>query len=200
MKKVLLSILTLILSAAGFAATITISTPGFEFSPANPTINFGDTIVFDVGSIHTATEVASSTWSSNQPTPVTGFNFGPGSHELTGLSVGTHYFVCQNHVSSMFMKGTITVQAVSGIKTKTGESDLFKIFPNPAKDNIYFDVKDLDVKKITITDIEGKIVKEISLGKNSNKISILDLADGEYLFSVYTKKEEIFIKKFVKKN
>lgn len=199
MKKVLLSVLTLAFAVAGFAATITISSPGFSFSPANPTINSGDTIIFDVGSIHTATEVSFSTWNSNDPTPVTGFNFGPGTHELTGLSVGTHYFVCQNHVSSMGMKGTITVQAVSTVKTKTGESDLFKIFPNPAKDNIFFDAKDLDVKKITITDITGKIVKEVTPGKNSTKISILDLAEGEYLFSLYTKTDEVFMKKFIKK-
>lgn len=199
MKKVLLSVLSLIFYATGLAATITISTPGFEFSPANPTINFGDTIIFDVGSIHTATEVSSTTYGLNQGTPVTGFNFGPGTHELTGLSVGTHYYVCQNHVG-MGMKGIITVNAVSGVKTKTAESNLFKLFPNPAKDNIYFDVKDLDVKKITITDVEGKIVKDITPGKNTDKISILDLSNGEYIFSVYTKKEEVFIKKFVKKN
>ena len=200
MRYFIFSAIALVFSSPVFGTKITINTAGFIFNSADVTINLGDTISFNVGSGHTATEVSQDTWIANNPTPVSGaFNFGPGSEQqVLNLSLGVHFYVCQNHVGSMGMKGKITVQAVSGVKTKITDSNLLKIFPNPSKDYIFFEAKELDIKKIVLTSIDGKISKEIIPGKNTNKILINDLPNSVYLFSVYTMTDEVYEKEFVK--
>ncbi len=91
----------------------TISTTGSDtFSPATLTVDAGDVITFNVGSLHTATQVDKAVWDANGTTPLTGgFNFAPGTHTYTvqASDAGkTLWYVCQNHVS-MGMKGRIVV-------------------------------------------------------------------------------------------
>jgi plastocyanin len=82
-----------------FATKHTINTESSSFSPALTEMNVGDTVVFNVDGGHTATEVSQSTWNANGTTPGGAFNFGAGSNQqVVGLTVGTHYFVCQVHV------------------------------------------------------------------------------------------------------
>jgi plastocyanin len=185
------------LTAGAFATRHTINTSGFSFTPDEVSILQGDTIVFNVESIHTATEVSQSTWNANGTTSNGGFNFNSGNNQLlTNLTPGVHYYVCLNH-ASMGMKGTITVEAATGVK-KFVDSKLLYIFPNPAKDYIFYEAKELDIKKITITSVDGKVSKEIIPGRNTVKVLISDLPDNVYLFSAYTKKDEMYMKEFVK--
>jgi hypothetical protein len=86
---------------------------------------------------------------------------------------------------------------LTDVKTKIANSPLLKVYPNPAKDYVMYDAKELDIKRITITSIDGKITKDIIPGKNT-KISIGDLPANVYILSVYTKKGEIYIQEFAK--
>src|SRR5437899_1158548 len=99
-KKQLLFFL-LLTSIAGFSATINITASNsiFSFSQPNVTISFGDIVHFTLGSLHDAVEVSQTTWNNNSTGPVTGFQVGFGGNaDVTGLSVGTHWYVCQAHV------------------------------------------------------------------------------------------------------
>lgn len=197
MKKVLL--LIFLIPALSFATKKTISTSGFTFSPATTTIKQGDTIVFNVGASHTATEVTQSTWDANEATASGAFNLGVGDNQIVvGLTVGTHYFVCQNHVASMHMKGTIIVELPLSVKNQNADDKLVSIFPNPTKDFLSVKNDGIVFTRISIANIEGKIIKEILPDNNTDKIAISDLANGEYIFSAYTKENDVYVRKFVK--
>ena len=197
MKKFIL--LVCLIPAFSFATKKTISTAGFTFSPVNTTIVQGDTIVFNVGSGHTATEVTQLTWNANGTTASGAFDLSSGNNQtVTGLSLGTHYFVCQIHVGSMSMKGTIIVGLPLGVKNQKADDNLVTIFPNPTKDFLMIKNDGIAFTKISIANIEGKIVKEIIPDKSTDRISITDLANGEYIFSAYTKENDLYIRKFVK--
>ncbi len=88
--------------------TVTVSSPGFSFSPASVTIRAGDTVNFVLAGIHDAVEVSKATWDANGNASNGGFRipFGGGSHTFT--QPGTYYYVCEPH-ASMGMKGTIIV-------------------------------------------------------------------------------------------
>ena len=196
MKKYLLLISCFVFTLS-FATTKIISTSGTSFSPASTTILAGDTIVFNVGSGHTATEVLQATWNANGTTANGAFNFGSGSHQVIGLTSGTHYFVCQNHVG-MGMKGTIVVETTLAVKNKNSDNDFFSIFPNPTKDFLQLKSDGIIFNKIIITSIDGKISKEVLLTNIADKISIADLPNASYILSAYTKENEVYERKFVK--
>ena len=144
--------------------TWTIIANGFAFSPVSITITQGDTINFNISSMHDEVEVSQSTWNSNGTTPLSGgFSFLNGGL-LTGLTVGTHYYVCTYHIS-LGMKGTIIVNAAAGIQS-IANTDPFnlKVYPVPAKGNFYanYILKDKADVEISIIDISGKTVKTLN--------------------------------------
>ena len=47
-------------SQVALSTTVTITNTGFAFSPDNVSINLGDTVIFQLGSIHNAVEVSQS--------------------------------------------------------------------------------------------------------------------------------------------
>lgn len=95
----------------------------------------------------------------------------------------------------------VVVQNVTGIKEHQIEN-AFKVFPNPAKDEITIRI-DAGIKinepKIEIFDIAGKKVKEINNIKgNEGKISLSDLSKGVYFVKLLDKKgKEYSIEKLV---
>lgn len=110
MKKIICVLYTFFFAANSFATSWTVSTSGFAFSPDSITIMEGDTVTFVLGGSHNAQEVSQTSWSANSAGPVTGFQTNYGVTEnVTGLSAGTHYYVCGNHAGSG-MKGIIIVQ------------------------------------------------------------------------------------------
>jgi plastocyanin len=103
------------LTAGSVSATKhTITAPGTAFNPPTLVITEGDTLVFTISGIHNAQEVDLSTWNANGTTPLGGgFSVPFGGGEAIPSGVGTHYYVCQNHVGAFGMKGTITVNAAA---------------------------------------------------------------------------------------
>lgn len=68
-----------------------------------------------------------------------------------------------------------------------------KIFPNPAKDIINFSE---EISNIKITDLSGKIIKQISNSEKS--INVSKLVKGTYIITAVSKSGEVINKKFIK--
>ncbi len=111
MKKSLLAVVLLCFAVKSFGTTHSVANVGSTFSPDSITITQGDTVLFTLQGTHNATEVDQATWLINDNTPLGGgFSIPFGGGTVTGLSIGTHYYVCDNHFGSG-MKGRIVVQA-----------------------------------------------------------------------------------------
>ncbi len=69
-----------------------------------------------------------------------------------------------------------------------------KIFPNPSQDVLY--INGIDVKKLSVTDVNGKTILEQK--KTSNQIRIKELTTGIYFLKIVSKNNTIITKKFIK--
>lgn len=115
MRRILSIALLSFFSFSTFAATHTVITPGFSFSPATLNVSVGDTIIFEIGGSHNAVEVNQATWNQNGSTPLAGgFQVGFGGGQVVIASAGTHYYVCQPH-SGSGMKGTIVASPATKV-------------------------------------------------------------------------------------
>ncbi|WP_333851487.1 T9SS type A sorting domain-containing protein [Epilithonimonas sp.] len=70
---------------------------------------------------------------------------------------------------------------------------LLSIFPNPTKETLNFSE---ELSSIKITDLSGKIIKQISNSEKS--VNVLKLAKGTYIINATTKTGETITKKFIK--
>jgi len=153
----LLSLLTFDLNAAKH----TVSNSGTTFTPAEITINIGDTVVFSIGSMHNAIEVSQETYNSNGNTSNGGFSVALGGGSVSFNSNGTFYYVCEPH-ASLGMKGIIHVVTPSDIG-QTVFDNSFTVFPNPAtKDiSITYRLKQPSKVEVKIINITGSEILNI---------------------------------------
>lgn len=82
-----------------------------DFSPEDLTIAVGDCVNFEMSSTHNAIEVSQDSYDNRDGTPLEGgfqVQFGETAEIFFG-EAGTHYYVCQPHISAD-MIGTITVE------------------------------------------------------------------------------------------
>ena len=160
MKKILLPLILTIFCFNSYSTTFNVTSVGFTFSPATITITQNDNVTFTLGAFHDAVEVSLDTWDANGISPIIGFSvpFGGGSLSGSSLSIGTHYYVCENH-ALLGMKGTIIVEPPSAVPETTIESNLL-IYPNPVKDNITIQLNPPTSKvvEIKLFNLEGKLV------------------------------------------
>lgn len=79
------------------------------------------------------------------------------------------------------------------------QSNTFNVFPNPVADVLNINSSLLSIKSINVTDINGRIVKQISeLNKQISEINVSDLNAGIYFVTMNTE-EGSSVKKFIKK-
>ncbi|HOZ30527.1 MAG TPA: T9SS type A sorting domain-containing protein [Bacteroidales bacterium] len=71
------------------------------------------------------------------------------------------------------------------VNTQTEQAAVINIYPNPASEYILISVPDLLLNEnITITDIQGRVIKEIySIKENPVKIDVSDVCDGVYFIN-----------------
>jgi len=81
----------------------TITTSGFNFEPSILNCSVGDTIFFELGSIHNAIEVSEENYNANSPTSLeNGFEFEFGASSfLIADEAKTYYYVCVPHLPQM---------------------------------------------------------------------------------------------------
>lgn len=203
MKKNLLSFIMLLCSINGFCGTTTIASSGFTFAPATVTISTGDSVNFQLTSIHNAVEVSLSTWNANGTTALPGgfsVAFGGGMVLPANLPVGTHYYVCQNH-AGMCMKGTITVSPSStGINEVAAPKISVSLYPIPVSDEAMVKItsqEDLKACVFVIYDAGGREVNRISVPDGLQfSINCGALSDGMYLYRIMSSSQVLSNGKF----
>ncbi|MDN3676073.1 T9SS type A sorting domain-containing protein [Flavobacterium paronense] len=189
--RTLLSLLLLSISLTGFSTTFTITNSGFTFSPSTLNISVGDNVNFVLAGSHNALEISQATWNANGTTPLAGgfqTAFGGGIVSSSQLTVGTHWYICENHAASG-MKGRIIVGSLG-----LPENQLFtniSIFPNPTKDLITIKVSDkVADSAYNIADASGRVVLAGKLSDLTTSIDISQLTNGVYFFQLNERRRQ----------
>jgi plastocyanin len=204
MKKAILSTVIAMMAVIGMKAQTndTIKDSGFSFSPAELTVNTGDTVVFVGSDFHPVLEVSEATWTNKGITPLEGgFSFPSGSGKVHFSEAGVHYYVCTSHVASDDMKGKITVVAPSAIKDISGDA-IVSVYPIPLTGStLYITFKNQVQKNLTVFvyDLAGNL-RISSTGSTSNGQYTIDCANlpkGLFLMKLSSEEGESY-RKFVK--
>jgi plastocyanin len=197
MKGTIIFLLVLLATTGiSFSATHTITNSGFSFSPSSITINIGDTVKFVLESIHDAREVNQATWNANGTTSNGGFDlpFGGGTVVLT--QTGIHYYVCVPH-ASIGMKGTITVNSATGVKTISETIPdnfiLMQNYPNPFNPStaISFDLARTARVSLKVYNVLGQLVATLlddvkQPGSYKVSFNAATLGSGMYFYRLLT--------------
>jgi plastocyanin len=207
--KTFYTIKTLILSSVFVLATFvlsaktdTIRNSSFTFSPNAITINFGDSVFFQLGAIHNAVEVSQATWDANGTTALPGFSLNLGGGLVTGLSVGVHYFVCVPH-ASLGMKGMITVSPALGINYFNISSNDFNVYPNPTYGTFTVEYNGASTQNENVTAIEifnlsGAKIYSQPIQNEQTLIDLSNMPTGTYIVRI-NDNDRIYSKKLVKR-
>jgi len=105
------------------------------------------------------------------------------------ILIGQSYSITGNDTSlvSTASMGLCSLTSLSSIDV----SDKYSIFPNPTNDiiNLRSESWPKGNKAIILTDLNGKVIK--SFATDQQVISLLDIAAGQYIITVFTNKNEI---------
>ena len=195
MKTTILFFVTLFAgSCISFSKTYTIINSGFTFSPSTISVNVGDTVDFVLADIHNAREVDKSTWDVDGNTSNGGFDTPDGGGMVVLNQAGTVYYVCKYH-ASMGMKGTITVNAATGINQVSNSLpqnySLMQNYPNPFNPTTRISYALPYESKITLSiyDLTGRLVSKLvnnteSAGYHSVNFNASNLASGIYFYRI----------------
>jgi plastocyanin len=167
MKKTLLTVATIAMTAGALYATQhTITNSGYTFTPDYIEINPGDTVNFNLGSIHNAIEVSEATWNANGNTSDGGFSLPLGGGTITLNTIGMHYYVCGPH-ASLGMKGRINVVSPNDLLSAINDIEKVTVFPNPASDffTLEYSLNAAGPVSIKLIDITGREIAEILQAK-----------------------------------
>jgi hypothetical protein len=95
--------------------------------------------------------------------------------------------------------GHVRVYELVTVKIDAHKLHGISISPNPTKGVINFDFAENNIRKITISDITGKMiyVNQYSISNNQLSVNLLNFESGIYIVSIQTDKE-IFTTKIVK--
>ncbi|MCX6230806.1 MAG: T9SS type A sorting domain-containing protein [Bacteroidetes bacterium] len=149
------------------------------------------------------------------------WNWGDGSHDTIALPSHTYttagfYKICLSitdsvgcnatYCDSSFLQKTpnsiITINVVP--QGWVGINNLIagkvSIYPNPAKDNLIIELKESKVlqnNNVSIYNIQGQLLKQLTLKESKTEIDIHSFATGIYIVKVNNQKES-FVSRFVK--
>jgi plastocyanin len=178
MKKIYALILALTFtSTVLIAQTVhTIMVADFQYTPANPTITLGDTVLFQwVNGSH-------PTRSDNGTTiPLFNMNSTSTTKKIVLTSLGTVPFYCTAHggPGGQNMSGTITVTTSTGLNKSASLTNSLQVYPNPASEkiNVSFNVKKDNNVNIKLIDVLGNEVatlinEKMSAGEYREQLSI----------------------------
>lgn len=184
MKTTTLILVFLFVSFTTYAITWQVTNSGYTFFPATQTIQIGDNVEFMLDPMHDAVEVSADTWAANGSVGNGGFMVDYGGGVVTGLSLGTHYYVCEPH-AFLGMKGKIIVlanTAVNDLKMPVN----FTLAPNPANDFIRITLNDANLIGSNYL-LFDQIGQQILTGKLTDKITsvaVTGLPTGLYFVQV----------------
>ena len=192
MRNILFTSILFVSTMSTAQNSINVTVSSNMFTPADITINVGDTVIWtNVQGNHNVngTQV---TYPSNPES--FGNSVGSGwtySHVFN--TVGNYDYRCDPHVS-FGMTGTVTVQSTVGIDTPNNISEI-GFYPNPATDYLKFS-NNSDLKAIAIYNITGVKLFQTKLVKSNLDISTLN--SGIYFIKLTTNSGESTQKLIVK--
>ncbi|MCZ8298384.1 MAG: T9SS type A sorting domain-containing protein [Flavobacterium sp.] len=73
-----------------------------------------------------------------------------------------------------------------GLSTLTYENSSFKIFPNPANTIVNITSNNKNIKEITLSDMQGRILKTIEVNNINTQLDISNYQTGTYLITIKT--------------
>jgi hypothetical protein len=72
-----------------------------------------------------------------------------------------------------------TTTAMNGMNTPT----VAKVYPNPATNSLFIDGY-TDVSTVSVTDVSGRVIKQLIIDKSNNSIDISSLQSGSYILKL----------------
>ncbi len=152
-----------------------------------------------VGDAQTA---ASQTVTLATEAGISSTTFAAKSYTFTPTTAGVYYFsILHNSPINATTQGFIvdTFSVTQALKNTEFLDSKFAISPNPANDFITLSNTDnIIVKSISMTDLNGRVVKQVSYSDASNiQVNVSDLASGMYLMNI-TSDQGTATKKVVK--
>jgi len=127
-------------------------------------------------------------------------NFYEKTLDISSFLGETVYVAFRHHDSTD--EFAILIDAVEVVLTTMSVEDhlatSFSVYPNPATDMITVSNSLDAIENVTITDLNGRVVKEITLGTTQAQINISDLAQGVYILNA-TSNGKTITEKIVKK-
>lgn len=134
MKKIVLFVFLILITQSFnvYAKTYQVVNSGTSFSPADLTIEVGDSVNFSLSSSHNAVEVSKKIFDAGGNESNKGFSLDFGGGKVAFDSLGVFYYVCQPH-ASMGMKGIIrVVDKLTSSVQKFSDGAEVSVFPNPS--------------------------------------------------------------------
>jgi plastocyanin len=190
----------LLFALFGFAATnanatsYTIDISGLSYTPATLNVVVGDEIMIQASGTHPLAEVSEATWNANGNTAMpSGFGVHTSSYTFTVTTVGTIYYVCQNHVGAG-MKGLINVSVATGIIDAAEGAEL-QVYPNIVMNGIFHVSAESDVLKgatVELYSTNGELVKSYAMEAPSAEFRA-KVATGTYM-AVIRKDKEVLLR------
>ena len=193
MRKYFLSLCLLLSSLTGFSKIVIITNWGAHFSPADTSVNKGDTIKFDLVNTHNVVEVDQQAWEAEENTQLAGgfsLPMGGGMLFTAQLTAGIHYYICTPHIT-LGMKGIITINNPSGISENQFQEGI-SIFPTPAIDFIIAKGHQLTGATYSIFDVAGKQLLTGRLEREETTIPLNGLPSGLYFFQTEGQRKKSF--------
>ena len=102
-----------------------------------------------------------------------------------------------NTVAAVGLFDNLTVRAANastllGVETAVLADNTFAVYPNPASNFINVSSNDSKVTSVSMADLNGRIVKQVSYDNVSNvELNISDLASGLYLMNIKSDNGEV---------
>ncbi|MCB0409521.1 MAG: T9SS type A sorting domain-containing protein [Flavobacteriales bacterium] len=177
MKKILLPLFLIITSFVFAQTKHTVTVENFSFTPADITINQGDTVLWNnINGFHSV-DGSLSTYPSN-PEGFSNANAGaPWTFTHVFNIAGNYDYRCGVHTGSMF--GTITVNSSTSIAEVVLSNSTS--YPNPTNSILNLP-KQTTYDKVEIYDVNGKIV--FSKANFNETIDVSGFEKGTYLLNL----------------
>lgn len=156
--------------------------------------------VYVANSNDTADLLASSTTF----TEIIGQNGGAGVYAARTLDISslygqTVYIAFRHHDSSDEFALNIDDVAVNvtPLSTDSFTKNGFSVYPNPALDVLNITSNELTINAISIVDINGRIVKQVSSNQTNAQVNVSDLTSGVYMITIESDNGST-VQKFIK--
>jgi hypothetical protein len=121
---------------------------------------------------------------------------------FTAPTPGIYYFGIHNNsavgaTETFLFLDTITLDTNLSTDNFNSSSANISIYPNPVNDVLNISSPDFELQSVTVTDINGRIVKDSKANNTNVEMNVSDLNSGVYFINVKTIDGSV-VKKFIK--